>query len=132
MLAPLHGNQTTSSVISQKCSARPAAGTNLPAGFAAPNGVQKIWTGYQYSNYKGKVWSYFGNQPCDNGGYHFNSRQDGWGISSWQAHAGCWRTTIYYNIGYQGKSYTYPQGVWEAGRIGNGFDNHVWSVWTRR
>lgn len=145
VLAPLQGNQTTSSVLSEKCSTQHAAGSNLPAGFTAAKGIQKIWTGYQYPNYKGQgkrgVWSYFGYKACDRRGYAFNSRQDGWGISSWQAHAGCWHTTIYYKIGYyrdhRNPHFTYRQGVWEAAHIGKAsdgrtnLDNHVWSVWTR-
>lgn len=132
LLATLQPHQTTSRVISQKCSDQHVPGTDRPVGFVVPVGGMRIWTGYQYTNYKGLHWSYWAKQPCDNKGYKFTSRQDGWGISSWQAHAGCWHTTIYYDIGQQGRSYSYRQGVWEAGQIGSGFDNHVWSVWTRR
>lgn len=126
VLAPLQARQTTSRVISQNCSSQSPAS-------AAPAGWQKIWTGYQYANYKGAVVNFYAKSPCGNRGYAFNSRVSGWGISSWQAHASCWRTTVFYHAGANSRPYfTYKQGEWKAARIGKPFNDHVWSVWTRR
>lgn len=132
VLAPLQANQTYSRVLSEKCSPQHAAGSNLPAGFTAPKDRTPIWTGYSGRYYTGYQWTWFGKaRPCDNRGYLYNNARK-LPIRSWRAQHGCWHTTIYTGFNRSGKAFPYHQGVWEAGQIGKPWNNHVWSIWTRR
>lgn len=109
----------------------PAATASTPA-VTSSQGSTAIWTGYEYPDYKGRSWTFYADARCDANGFAFDTSRIGWGIRSWKAHAGCWRTTVYYDSRPSGNlSYAYSQGWYEASQIGSGLDDHVWSVWTR-
>jgi hypothetical protein len=136
VVAPLQPHQTASRVISRTCSDRPVKGSDLSLGSSAAS-LYPIIAFWQYTNYTGGRLLFEGTQPCSpsNGGYGFPDTRPPdygapWGASSWRAYSSCWHTTLYYGYEYGQPGYVYPQGVWEAGVIGSGLDNHVWSAYT--
>lgn len=129
-------HQTAPRVTSKTCSSRHAMGSSYaPRGFAPAATHTPLITFYQYTNYKGASYTFYGGYGnCDASGYGLKDGRvadygQTWGPSSWQAHSNCWHTKLCYGYAYGAPCYTYPVGVWEAGVIGSGLDNHVWSFW---
>lgn len=136
---PSPTNHVASRVTGRACSDQPARVGFQPQGSSAPPGGYLLITVYQYTNYQGSALQFRGTQPCNssNGGFAIadtrpsDNGAGNWGASSWLASNNCWLTSLYYDYNWGGESYTYPQGVYEAGQIGSGLDNHVWSIYTR-
>lgn len=132
-------NHVYSRVVSRACSDQPSkVGYLSPnTSTASPAASIAIWTGYEYTNYKGSSVQFQGpdkctanlsypiydSKPADNGAGN-------WGISSWHAWANCWNTEIFTETNFNGLEYNYAQGEFEAAQIGYPWDNHVWSVYT--
>jgi hypothetical protein len=135
-LAPVQPGQSVSRVVSRTCHEGTASSASPKRVSAAAS--YRIITLYQNTGYGGLGLEITGSQPCSSSVYYkiadTNPADWGvgsWGISSWQAHSSCWHTTIYSGYNGTGSHWTYGQGVWEAGQIGSGFNDHVLSVWTR-
>jgi hypothetical protein len=129
-----------SRVLSHACSNDPAkVGFIMSPDSAAvsPDAQVVIWTGYQYTDYKGAQVQFKGPDACSaNIGYPIRDSRPvdngagNWGISSWHAWASCWYTEIFTEQDFLGSEYIYKQGMFEAAQIGAPFDDHVWSVYT--
>jgi hypothetical protein len=142
-------NHESSRIISRSCShqaakvgfimpgSSPTHAASTHAASAAASSYP-LWTGWQYTNYKGDGVQFKGPHECSlTAGYAiadtrpYDNGAGSWGISSWKASSDCYHTTIYTDYEWGGSEYTYAQGVWEAGQIGSPWDNHVWSIYTR-
>lgn len=108
----------------------PTLKASIPA-MSQSQGSTAIWTAYEFPDFKGRSWTFYGDAKCEQKQYAFDTSAIGWGIRSWKAHSHCWHTTIYYSNQPASPSYTYPAGWWHVSRIYHGMDAHVWSVWTR-
>lgn len=132
-LAPNGTSHSADHIIGRTCAATP--GALRPDSGIEPGYI--IFTIYQYTNYQGQHLAFTAPDPCS--ASHSWPVPDSrpadygmsWSASSWKASNSCWNTTLYYDENDSGSSYTYAQGVWEAGQIGSGFDNHVWSTLER-
>ncbi len=154
-IAPLTRSETSSPtdhassrIISRSCSHQPAkvgfimpdsSPTHTASTHAASAAASSypLWTGFQYTNYKGDGVQFKGPYECSlTAGYAiadtrpYDNGAGSWGISSWKASSDCWHTTIYTDYNWGGSAYTYAQGVWEAGQIGSPWGNHIWSIVT--
>lgn len=139
-LAPLQPGQVTSRVISRKCFTGTTADAKraLAPALAPAADKYKIMEIWEDQYYKGNFMYFNGPEPCSssNGFYGLedtnpeNYGSVNWQGQSWEAGSFCWHTQIFYNTGYGLPSYTYKQGVYEAGVVGSGFNKHFWSMVT--
>ena len=139
-IMPVQPHQRFSRVVSRFCSDQKAAGSSylplgVPQGSTDPYAVITL---YQYQYWTGAFITFDGATPggCSNGQYAIDDSRPSaegygaWNAQSWMAHNSCWYTSIFYDTEFEGREYTYAQGVWEAGQIGSPWNNHVYSIWT--